>query len=82
MEISLKEIKKYQKSRKTLTNINEIKLLGKELSEKYNLEPVQALHILNGRYDDVFKVLEKIQFKGEGDIIYPLDNGVLVKINN
>lgn len=60
-KITIQDIEEYHKKIDNAKTIGEFKTIGRELRNKFNLTDLEAIDILNKRYDKIFKILSKYE---------------------
>ena len=57
MKLTASMIIDYQEKARSCENIGEWKALGREIRDRHNLTDREAISILNGRQDEVLKII-------------------------
>lgn len=63
MKLTISDIREYQNKMEIVKSngfkASEFKALGRELRDKFNLTDREAINILNGKDEEILKILEK-----------------------
>ncbi|MDR7856025.1 hypothetical protein [Tissierella sp.] len=63
MKLIISDIREYQNKMETVKSngfkANDFKELGRELRDKFNLSDREAISILNGKDEEILKILER-----------------------
>jgi len=57
MKLTASMVLEYKKRIKNCKNIGEWKALGREIRDRHNLTDREAISILNGRHDDILRII-------------------------